>query len=231
MTSVTTTSTSRHSSSSGRAPRLAADVEVTARVDGDLNAVVAKSSDVAWAKQVHGSRVLVVDGPGCAGEGDALVTTTPGLRLAVRAADCGPLVLAAAGGRPCVAVAHVGWRGARDGVVAAAAGAVRRLSGSDEVRGWLGPCIRPCCYAFGGHDLDALAAALGDGVRATTATGGLALDLPAAIGLAAASAGVRLTGADGRCTACHRDAAGAPTFYSHRARGDTARHGVLACLP
>ena len=204
---------------------------MTDRARGDLNELVARSADVAWATQVHGAAVLVVDAPGCAGEADALVTTTPGLRLAVRAADCGTLVLAPSGGRrPCVGVAHVGWKGARDGVVAAAAATVRRLSGADDVLGWLGPCIGACCYAFGPADLDGVAASLGPGVRATTAAGKAALDLPAAVGLACAAAGVRLTGADGRCTACAVDAAGRPTLFSHRARGDVERHGVLACL-
>ena len=231
MTSVTTTSTSRPSSSSGRAPRLPAEVDATDRARGDLNDAVARSIDTAWATQVHGAAVLVVDAPGWAGEADALVTTTPGLRLAVRAADCGTLVLTAAGGpRPCLGVAHAGWRGARAGVVAAAAAEVRRLSGADDVLGWLGPCIGPCCYAFGEVDLADVAAELGADVRATTTSGGSALDLPRAVGLACAGAGVRLTGSDGRCTACAVDGSGQPVFFSHRARGDVGRHGVLACL-
>lgn len=230
MTSVTTTSTSRPSSSSGRAPFPGVVVEVTARSDGDLNAALAGSGDVAWAHQVHGATVLEVDRPGSAGDGDALVTTTRGLRLAVRAADCGQLVLAPAGGRKCVAVAHVGWRGGRDGVVAAAAGVIRGISGVEEVRAWLGPCIGPCCYRFGEDDIDAVAAALGDGVRSVTSAGDPALDLPEAVALAAAAAGVVLVGSDGRCTACARDVDDRPRFFSHRARGDVARHGVLACL-
>lgn len=231
MTSVTTTSTSPPSSSSGWAHSLAADVEVTDRAFGDLGSVLPGMDDCAWARQVHGAKVLVVDAPGCAGEADALVTTAPGLRLAVQAADCGPLVLAAPAGRPaCLGVAHVGWKGARDGVVAAAADVVRRLSSAEDVVGWLGPCIGPCCYRFGAGDLDAMAAVLGDGVRDVTDSGAPALDLGAAVFSAAAAAGVRLVGADGRCTACSLDGSGQPTFFSHRARADTDRHGVLACL-
>ena len=203
---------------------------MTDRARGDLNEVVARSADTAWATQVHGAAVLVVDAAGRAGEADALVTTTPGLRLAVRAADCGTLVLTPSDGhRPCVGVAHVGWRGARAGVVAVAAAEVRRLSGADDVLGWLGPCIGPCCYAFGEADLAGVAAVLGADVRAT-ASGRPALDLPRAVGLACAVAGVRLTGSDGRCTACVVDGSGQPVFFSHRARGDVGRHGVLACL-
>lgn len=206
-------------------------MEVTTRVDGDLNARLGDSSDWAWADQVHGSRAVVVDRPGCAGGADALVTTTPGLRLVGRAADCGLLVLRATGGSyAAVGVAHAGWRGVRDGVVGAAADALRRLAGDGEVLGWVGPCIGPCCYRFGEDDLDDVAAVLGDQVRATTTAGHPALDLRAALGRAATEAGVRVTGTDGRCTACHVDGAGRPTFFSHRARGDGGRHGVLAWL-
>ncbi len=124
----------------------------------------------------------------------------------------------------------VGALGGRDGVVAAAAGVIRGISGVEEVRAWLGPCIGPCCYRFGEDDIDAVAAALGDGVRSVTCAGDPALDLPEAVALAAAAAGVVLVGSDGRCTACARDVDDRPRFFSHRARGDVARHGVLACL-
>jgi copper oxidase (laccase) domain-containing protein len=230
MTSVTTTSTSRPSSSSGRPPGLAVEVEVTDSAFGDLGPRLEERGDVAWARQVHGATALAVDAPGCAGEADALVTATPGLRLAVRAADCGPLVLASTAGRPCVGVVHVGWRGARDGVVEAAAAALRSLSGSDAVTGWLGPCIRSCCYEFGDDERDQVAAVLGDSVRGTTSWGAPSLDLPAAVAAAAHRAGVELTGSDGRCTACALDGSGRPLLFSHRARSDRARHGVLACL-
>jgi len=207
-----------------------AEVEVTGRARGDLSALLPGMDDVAWARQVHGTTVVVVDRPGCVGEADALVTTRPGLRLAVRVADCGPLVLSADKEQSCLAVVHAGWRGVRDGIIAAAAAVVRRLSGGGNVVAWLGPCIGPCCYGFGVGDLDALAAALGPSVRATTSSGRPALDLGAAIVAAGGLVGVEPAGFDGRCTACDRDESGRPTFFSHRARGDTARHGVLACL-
>ena len=59
----------------------------------------ASGERVARLKQVHGDTVLVVDRPGPEPTGqvptaDALVTTTPGLGLMVRVADCVPVVLA-----------------------------------------------------------------------------------------------------------------------------------------
>jgi len=67
---------------------------------------------VAWLKQVHGDRVVEVTSPGGVtepvAEGDAAFTTEPDLVLAVRTADCVPVLLAGPG---VVAAAHSGWRG------------------------------------------------------------------------------------------------------------------------
>ena len=56
---------------------------------------------LAICDQVHGDGVVVVDrGQGplrTVAQGDALVTTTPGVWLAVRTADCVPILLAAPG--------------------------------------------------------------------------------------------------------------------------------------
>src|SRR5690606_36130192 len=85
---------------------------------------------VALVEQVHGGEVLVVDrAPGPlapVGRADALVTTTRGVVLAVRAADCAPVLLAAPGG---VAAAHAGWRGVAASVVVAALEALLAATG------------------------------------------------------------------------------------------------------
>ncbi|HDQ41733.1 MAG TPA: laccase domain-containing protein [Desulfonatronum sp.] len=74
---------------------------------------------VNWveARQVHGSDVLVEPEPGMiidfdAKEGDGLITSRPGQVLAVKTADCQPILLAHASGRH-VAALHCGWRGNR----------------------------------------------------------------------------------------------------------------------
>ena len=144
-------------------------------------------------RQVHGAAVLVVDGPGPAGHG-ALApggrrraargrrrggAWGPGPCLAVLTADCAPVALGSPEG--VHAAVHVGWRGLVAGVVEAAVDAMRALGASAVVAG-LGPTIHPCCYAFGPADLDVVAAVAGAGVRAVTADGRPALDLPAAVG-------------------------------------------------
>lgn len=60
--------------------------------------------------QVHGTTIVEVNRYGEEPEADALITRVPGLRIAVKTADCIPLVLAdeTAG---LVAAVHAGWRG------------------------------------------------------------------------------------------------------------------------
>lgn len=60
--------------------------------------------------QVHGTAIVEVFSYSDAPEADALVTRVPGLRIAVKTADCIPLVMAdeEAG---VIAAVHAGWRG------------------------------------------------------------------------------------------------------------------------
>ena len=55
----------------------------------------------------------------------------------------------------------------------------------------LGPCIHPGCYEFSAPDLDRVTARFGDRVRGRTQDRAPALDLPAAVSAALATAGVR----------------------------------------
>jgi hypothetical protein len=146
-------------------------------------------------------------------EADAAFTSQPGCTLAVRTADCVPVVLVGDG---AIAVVHAGWRGLADGVIQATAQAMGTVREAH-----IGPHIRRGCYEFGPADLDTVASALGDHVRATTSWGTPALDLTEAV------RGVldRTTVHDaGACTAC------SDLFFSWRARADTGRFATLAWL-
>lgn len=175
-----------------------------------------------WFHQVHGARVLVVTRPGeHAGEdADAAVTALPGAVLAVQVADCAPVALVGDG---IVGVAHAGWRGLAAGVLPATVAAMRAL-GAGRISATIGPCIRPECYQFGATDLDAVAHALGDHVRATTADGAPALDVPAAVVSSLAAAGVDDVVDLGTCTAC------STAHWSHRRSGDVGRQAVVAWM-
>jgi hypothetical protein len=79
-------------------------------------------------------------------EGDALVSRTPGLVLAVTTADCVPVLMVDPEARVAAAV-HAGWRGAAAGVVEAACGAMEALGARRaRLRAAIGPCIRQSSY-------------------------------------------------------------------------------------
>lgn len=175
---------------------------------------------------MHGARVVTVTTPGehAGEEADAAVTAVPGAALAVQTADCAPIVLLS---DTVVGVAHAGWRGLAAGVVEAAVAEMRRL-GADDIRAIAGPLIGAECYEFGAGDLDQVAAALGDDVRAVTPAGAPALDLAAGVRLALARAGVEPVWFEGDCTAC--GSLGGARPYSHRARRERERHAAVVWL-
>jgi YfiH family protein len=183
----------------------------TSRADGDAR----QRRDWAMVQQVHGSGVVVATRPGDLGPGDAIVTATPGVPIAVRVADCAPIALLGDG---VVGVVHAGWRGIVAGVIPAALDAMRSL-GATDITAVLGPCIHAECYEFGERELDDIAAALGDGVRGTTSWGTPALDVPAAI-----RAQLPEVIDESTCTACSTE------LWSHRARQDPERQAVVAWL-
>ena len=177
---------------------------------------------VAWLRQVHGGRVVVVPGEGGrlpTGEhGDALVASDA-TALAVTTADCAPVALASPEG--IVAAVHAGWRGLVAGVLEHAVTAMRRL-GAGQVQAALGPCLHAECCEFGAADLALVADRLGGSVRVSLPGGRLALDLPAAVRAALAAVDVAVVHDAGVCTACAAD-----RYFSHRARGEVQRHAMV----
>ena len=146
-------------------------------------------------------------------EADAAITRVPHARLAVRTADCVPVVLI---GDDAIGVAHAGWRGLAAGIVQktiAELGTVRRA--------FVGPHIRVGCYEFGAADLDEVAGGLGDHVRGTTTWGAPALDLTVATRAALGHIPIDDSGA---CTAC------TDLYFSWRARKDAARFATIAWM-
>jgi copper oxidase (laccase) domain-containing protein len=148
------------------------------------------------------------------------VTARPGCILAVRTADCAPVVLL---GRNAVGVVHAGWRGLLDGVVDRAVAALRAVD-DGPIAAHVGPCIRAGCYEFDGPERERLVERFGDELLATTTWGTPALDLPAGVHAALAAAGIGEVHDEAGCTACDR------RWYSHRARGEAERFATTAWL-
>jgi YfiH family protein len=127
--------------------------------------------DFVFARQVHGAGVRVVAdtdaGSGtrsqedAIGETDALVTTSPGVVLAILTADCVPIVLhdPVAGVLACV---HSGWRGTVARVGTATVAVMEKLGArSDDILAGVGPAIDPARYQVGPEVREAVADAFG----------------------------------------------------------------------
>jgi hypothetical protein len=105
---------------------------------------------MASLKQIHSGIVLLGEQIGCAGEGDALVTSRAGVSVSVRTADCYPILLADDRNRTVAAV-HAGWRGTAAHIVVRALEEMQRLYGTNatDVYAAIGPGIGECCYEVG----------------------------------------------------------------------------------
>ena len=102
-------------------------------------------------KQIHSDLIHVVAGRKPARlAGDGLITATPGVALAVQAADCFPVVLADTVNH-AVGVFHAGWRGAMKRIAEKGLGIMRHEFGTlpQNVFAVIGPGIQKCCYTVG----------------------------------------------------------------------------------
>lgn len=185
---------------------------------------------VRFARQVHGNRCLVADGlpPGPIGEGDAIVTATPGTPLAVFTADC-LAVIVADPERRAFGVAHAGWRGTIAGILGRLLDALvaHFQVRPDRLVAGIGPSIGPCCYEVDEPVVGPLRAAFpGEWERWTRprGPGKWSLDLWHANADQLVRGGVRSDAiANPRlCTSCRGD-----LFFSYRREG---RGGSLAAF-
>lgn len=132
--------------------------------DNTVLAATVGAGAVAMAKQVHGRTVVVVrDGdapPPIAPEADAFVSSSRDVAVAIRVADCVPLLMADRH-RGVVAAVHAGWRGTAARAVVAALESLEHEFGTKpaDIVAAIGPSIGPCCYEVGTELVDAFAAA------------------------------------------------------------------------
>jgi YfiH family protein len=187
-------------------------------------------------EQVHGDAVETIDpqhhyagtdrvrtrGPVVLIRGvDGLIADAPALPIAVRTADCVPLLLVDVRRRR-VSVVHAGWRGSMariaEKAVAAMAGA-----GSDpaDLVAWMGPAISRDAYQVGGELAGKFQAAFPD-YAGIVEDDRLDLVLLNAYQLREAGVPAAQIHAANCCTAGHPD-----TCYSYRAEGDRA--GRMVC--
>ena len=163
--------------------------------------------------QVHGAEVVVAEGPWPERpHADAVVTTTPGVTLMVRAADCVPVLLIAPD-EAVIGAAHSGRPGLAAGVVPAAVTRMREL-GAGRIEGWIGPHVCGRCYEVPAR-LRADVAAVVPESFAETSWGTPSLDLGAGVRAQLEELGVAVHDVS-RCTRESDD------LYSYRRDGEGA---------
>ena len=133
-----------------------------------LKALGATGMKVVTLKQIHSASVLSVGERDLTGaatgtgigpslgpdqepcQGDGLMTSQPGVLLAIQTADCIP-VLVADVKKKAVAAFHAGWRGTVKRIVEAGVGKMRVAfrSRPEDLVAAIGPGIAACCYAVG----------------------------------------------------------------------------------
>jgi len=180
-----------------------------------------ETATMAW--QAHGAKVLRADGRGIVRPGtplercDGLWTEEPGRGLMLLTADCLPVALARANGKPGLAVLHVGWRGLLGGIVEAGVEAL----GGGPLRAAIGPGIGACCFEVGEEVAEPFRARFGPDVLVDGN-----LDLVAPTERALRAAGAEAVGRVDLCTSCEEE-----LFFSHRRdQGLTGRQGIVVAL-
>jgi YfiH family protein len=177
---------------------------------------------VIQVHQVHGSDVHVhpadTIGPAVVWgdvKADGIVTEDPRVVLAVRVADCCPVLLATADGR-VVAAVHAGWRGVVSGVTVRAVKAIRERSGAEIVAA-IGPCISFEQFEVGDEVAAEFRAAFGHAAdvlvrpRGAQHPGKSLVDLKGALAVQLRAAGVHQIDIDPGCTVSEPE-----LFFSHR---------------
>ncbi len=182
---------------------------------------------LAMVRQIHGARVVQVALADGVTEADGIVCTVPGRVIAVRVADCVPVLLASRRG---VAALHAGWRGTALDIVRVGLDALLSATGdvATDVRAWIGPAICGACYEVSDEVVDAVhrVAPAPDTWRTMGSRGRSHVDLRAANLAVLHDAGVP-TQLVGPCTRCGEG------YWSHRRDAERAGRqvGAIMLLP
>jgi YfiH family protein len=186
---------------------------------------------LAFARQVHGKNVLVIDAipPSVenpsfftVGTGDALITNLTGVGLVIQVADCQAVMMADPAKR-VIANVHVGWRGNTWNIVGQTINVMRNRFDCDpsKLHVGIGPSLGPCCAEFVNYKTEIPKIYWQykdtrhrfDLWRITTQQ------------LAAAGVDVKNISVSGVCTKCHSD-----VYFSYRAKKLTGRFASVIAL-
>lgn len=184
-----------------------------------------KFHQFAWARQVHGDRVLLVNDEFLAEnvlhDADALVTNLKNVLIAVRTADCLPVFLWDSVSQS-LGVVHAGWKSTHKKILHRA---IETMTNHFQVniadlQVAFGPVIRSCCYQVGPEFRENFPHAV------VMREGKMCMDLIKANTDQLLSIGVKLNNIfDSRiCTVCN------PGYFSYRRDGEKAGRMISAMM-
>lgn len=184
--------------------------------------------------QVHSADVVVaiqpVRGRRWLAQADGIITDRPDMPLAMRYADCTPLLFHDPV-QGVIGIAHAGWRGTVQGMAASMVRAIQQVYGSRpaDMQVVIGPSISPECFQVGEEVVKAVYAYFGtlEGLMTRDPADGTAyVNLWEANRLDLQRAGVEQVEIAGICTVQRTD-----EFFSHRGeKGRTGRFGAVISL-
>lgn len=116
-----------------------------------LLATMTGANEIRWLSQTHSTVAIRADTVDNGIEADAAWTRTPGLVCGVMTADCLPVFFWRRDGGQ-VAVAHAGWRGLANGILAET---LACFEAPENVVCGLGPAIGPAAFEVGADVVDA----------------------------------------------------------------------------
>jgi YfiH family protein len=191
-----------------------------------LSALHLAGAPLITLRQVHSNRVHIIEDISAQwneAEGDALATRVENVALAVKTADCMPVLIADPVTKALAAV-HSGWRGTLSGILLCTIREMRRAFGSDPAHllAAIGPGIRACCYEVGSDVADLFRMDYPGSCLKCPREGHrdkYLLDLPKVLDAQMNLAGMRQGNRFdlGICTCCNTS-----EFFSHRAEGAAA---------
>lgn len=183
------------------------------------------SEKVVGMEQVHGDRIAIVgsqDAGKLMGKTDGLITREKGVYLAIKTADCAPLLFYEIQ-QQIIAVAHAGWKGVLKKIAGKVVHKMKDEFGADtsHILVGIGPTIGSCCYHITRERLDLFKTELGADLTVySSRQNQIFLDLSLMIIRQLVNAGIKESNIENgaMCTSCFSH-----KFYSRRA--DTAKYG------
>ena len=183
--------------------------------------------------QVHGTKIIESDKPRSLElpheKADGIITSTKGITLFMRFADCVPILLFEPR-KNVISIAHAGWLGTVNRIAEVAVERMVSVYGCnrEDIFAGIGPSIGPDHYSIKNdvliHVKNSFPTRWTDLIHCDEET--ISLDLWTANKYCLEDAGVKNIEIAAICTACHLE-----DWYSHRAEGpSTGRIGALMAL-